>query len=49
MSCVWIWDNIGWGESPQNPHNCPSGSHCNEPPFEGTFYGQIADTICEPD
>lgn len=49
MSCVWFWDNIDWVESAYYPHNCPPGSHCNRPGFDGTFYGQQADTVCEPD
>jgi hypothetical protein len=48
-SCIWVWVLTGWGEPPTNPHHCPAGSHCDEPPYDGDSYGEMAVTTCRPD
>lgn len=46
MKCKWFWNNIRWVESPEYPHLCPVGTHCDPPTEPGTEYGQEAETDC---
>lgn len=50
-SCIWIWVTTGWGEDPAYPHSCPPGTHCNQPGYDGAYYGERAEVVgpCAPD
>lgn len=43
--CIWSWSGLVWIKQYDS---CPSGTHCDPPPFEGTYGGQLESTSCEP-